>query len=128
MIPNQNTPVNTPSSLGDAFDRAFNSLNGLPDVVRTEPATLPIVAPFTQTVVTYIVQTLRQTGEGDTVFVQCIGATGAMRIVLPPDVADVIARQRGSVVTKNRRKGARQAVQTRAERGIMPGFLKKRGK
>ena len=54
----------------------------------------------------------------DTIFVQYVGNDGSFRVALPPEVADVIARQRGSVTSKNRKTAAR-----RKAAGIVPGFL-----
>lgn len=45
---------------------------------------------------------------------------------MPTEVADSIARQRDQLTAINRRKGARAAVETRRERGIVPAFLKNR--
>ena len=38
-----------------------------------------------------------------------------LRLVIPPEVSEAIARMREAVATKNRKRGARKAVQTRAE-------------
>jgi hypothetical protein len=83
------TASNSTSSLGDSFDRIVRGLEGRPGVVKTKPTTLRVVHPV------------------------LMDASGSYRIALPAQVADTIARQRDALVTKNRRKGARRAVETR---------------
>jgi hypothetical protein len=114
------------NALGDEFDRMVRSLEGLPDVIKTAPSTVSVLTPVLNLAQTFIVQTYRHSEKGDIVFVQYVSANGSMRIVLPPAVANTIARQRDALTTKNRKKGARQAVQTRKERGIEPNFTKKK--
>jgi hypothetical protein len=112
----------------DPFDYALGQLDGLNGVTHTKQATVRHIG-LTETS-TWIVQTFRQrdtdTAEGreqrqpakDTIFVEFIGARGrSLRLVIPPPVAEVISRQRDQLSTINRRKGARQAVATRLERG-----------
>jgi hypothetical protein len=113
------------------FDRQLGALAGRNDVVRTKESVIrstPMwgVGNGTET---FIVQTMRAKDEdqvGDFIFIERISEEGTVRIVLPPDVTDVIARQRDAVTTMNRRQGARQAVRTREERGIRPAFLRGR--
>ena len=50
----------------------------------------------------------------------------ATRIVIPPAVADVIARQRDQLTAKTRSRAAKRNAEDRKERGIMPGFMKGR--
>ena len=116
----------TPSPLGDTFDRVRRNLKGLPDTVTAGPSTIETFTPLVELAETWIVSTVRQKERGDIIFLQIIDGSGGRRFVVPPDVADAIARQRDSLTTKNRRKGARQAVETRAARGIEPAFLKSR--
>jgi hypothetical protein len=121
---------NGSTALPDAFDRQLAQLQGLPDVVRTAVRTIRTIPPLgvggSQV---YIVQTYRQRDMGDTLFLEAAGANGTVRLVLPPAITETIARQRDALSAKNRRLGAREAVKTRAARGIVPAFLKKkRGK
>lgn len=113
------------SAMPSTFDRMMGLLHDLPDVVKTKSSTITIVPPLgvggSQT---FIVQTMRQREEGDTLFVSCIDSGRAIQLVFPPKVTNAIASQRDSLTGMSRRKGARAAVQTRAERGIVPGFLK----
>lgn len=113
----------------EAFDYELGQLHGLPGVTSTKQATVRSTNGLTESA-SWIVQTFRKrdVSEGiepvlrmptrDTIFVEFIGRAGkSLRLVLPPAVADVIARQRDQLATINRRKGARQAVATRLERG-----------
>mgnify|MGYP000638534327 CR=1 FL=1 len=114
------------SDMPNPFDRLLGSLEGLPDVARVKPATIRVTQPLgvggTQL---FVVQTLRQRDLGDYVFIEYVDASGAQRMMLPPEVTALVARQRDAISAKNRRKGARQAVATRKEKGIVP-FAKKR--
>jgi hypothetical protein len=112
------------SMMPDTFDRAIGLLDGLNDVTHTKPSTLTVVTPIIGAVQTHIVQTYRQNEVGDFIFLQVVDSTCSIRIVIPPKVADTIASQRDSISAKNRRKGARQAVETRKAKGITPGFLR----
>jgi hypothetical protein len=78
------------SALGDLFDRTIRALDGLPDVVKTKPATVRALTPVLGLSQTFIVQTYRQKDQGDTVFVEYIGAEGSLRLALPPVVADTL--------------------------------------
>jgi hypothetical protein len=119
---------NERGALGDAFDRTMRALNGIPDVTMTKPTTTQTISPILEQAQTFIVQTARHREQGDTIFVQYIGKDGSFRVALPPAVADVIARQRDAVTTKNRRAGARAAAADRKARGIVPGFMRGKGK
>lgn len=108
-------------SLGDTFDRVRRQLNGLPDTVTAGPSTIETFTPLVELAETWIVSTVRQRERGDIIFLQIIDGNGGRRFVVPPAVADAIARQRETLVSKSRRKGARQAVETKRARGIDPG-------
>lgn len=111
----------------DLFDRRLGALFGVPDVLATQPATLQVATPLVGDAQTFIVQTYRQRDggkSGDTVFVQYVDQFGAVRLVLPPAVADCIARQRDALTTKSRKRGAQAAAEDRKARGILPGFMR----
>jgi hypothetical protein len=113
----------------DKFDRLLGALHELPDVTRTKPTTLVVTTPIIGASQTFIVQTLRQREKGDTIFLQYMDADGAVRIAIPPEVADAIARQRDSLTTKVRKRVGRETAQARKARGEEPGFMKsKKGK
>lgn len=114
--------------LGDLFDRTIRSLRGLPDTISVQPSTIRAHSKVLELSQTFIVQTFRQKEQGDTVFIEYIGAEGSLRLALPPDVADVIARQRDALTSKSRKKAAKASAADRKARGIEPGFLKKKPK
>jgi hypothetical protein len=120
----------------DLYDRMLGSLHGLPDVISTKPATVRTVEPLIGHSKTFIVQTYRQrevreTKKGeessvgrDTIFLEAVGREGAVRLVIPPAVADTIARQRDALTARSRSKAARAVAQERKDRGETP-FRKK---
>jgi len=116
-----------PSGVPDMFDRLLGSLEGLPDVVCTKPATIRATVPILGSAQTYIVQTYRQREQGDTIFLECVSADGSLRLAIPPKIAEAIARQRDALTDKARSKAAKAAAQERMERGERPAFLKKAG-
>jgi lysophospholipase L1-like esterase len=113
--------------LGSIYDRVFRSLHDRPDVTMSRPTTIQTISPILELTQTFVVQTARakddERGGRDTIFVQYVGNDGSFRVALPPEVADVIARQRGSVTSKNRKTAARQEAARRKAAGIVPGFL-----
>lgn len=125
----------------EPFDYELGQLHGLPGVTFTKQATVQATNGLTESS-TWIIQTYRKRSvpdivedaerpmpARDTIFVQFIGKGGrSLRLVIPPPVADLIARQRDALTTKNRSSGAKRAAATRKERGIEPGFLKRRGR
>jgi hypothetical protein len=115
----------TESKMPDAYDRQLAALHNLPDVVKTRPATVRVVPTLgiggTQIIV---VQTIRQAHEGDTIFLEVMGQDGSTRLVLPPKVAALIARQRDALSAKARSKAGRERAEADAAAGIKPGFLR----
>jgi hypothetical protein len=106
------------------YDRLLGALDGLPDVVHTRPTTVRTITPLIGNAETWIDQTYRQLGQGDTVFLEAVSAQGSVRLALPPKVAAAIARQRDSLTKQNRRKASKQAAQDRMDRGEAPAFLR----
>jgi len=113
----------------DAFDRTIGLLHGLPDVTLVKTSVTRVVPPFgvggTQL---YVVQTYRQKEQGDTIFLEHVSETGTVRLVIPPQVSAVIARQREQLTAKTRSKAAKAVAQERKERGEIPAFLKSKRK
>lgn len=109
----------------DAYDRQLAALHDLPDVTRTKATTVRVVPPLgvggTQV---FIVQTYRQAERGDTIFLEVVGSTGAVRIAIPAKVAATIARQRDALTAKTRSKAATAVAADRKAQGIRPAFLK----
>jgi hypothetical protein len=121
------------TSQTNMYDRMISALEGLPDVTKVKPATVRTVTPLIGASQTFIIQTVRQQSTGDHVFLEIVDQSGAIRVVLPPAVADVIARQRGALATKVRSKVARRVMAERKERGEKVGFqpghkVRRRGK
>ena len=108
----------------DTYDRQIGALKGLPDVIEVKPSTVRVSIPLLGLSQTFIVQTIRQRAVGDHVFLETVSRDGAIRIVLPPQVADTIARQRDALTAKSRSKAAKALAQERKERGELPAFLK----
>lgn len=116
----------TPSgNLPDAFDRQIAALIDLPDVVKTSLSTVRVVPPLgvggTQS---FSVQTIRQRERGDFVFIEVLGQHGATRLVLPPAVSRILARQRDALTDKARSKSAKAVAAERKAQGIAPAFQK----
>lgn len=118
----------TRSALGDEFDRTVRSLTGLPDVISTKASTVRHVTPVLNQAQTFIVQTYRQAERGDTVLIEYVDANGSFRMVIPPGVADTIARQRDALTTKRRVQIGKQAAAERKAAGLAPAFQKKEKK
>lgn len=100
----------------DDYSRILARLNDNPEGAKVAGSTIDL-----QTILghseTWIVKTIRVEGR-DTVFVQRINASGGMRLVLPPEVAAAIARQRDAITGIVRRRAARRGVATKnAKRG-----------
>jgi hypothetical protein len=124
-------------AMPDHYDRLLGALDGLPGVLSTKPATVQQVTPVIGTSQTFIVRTVRQQ-ERDadstspaafTVFLEHASReSGLIRIVLPPRVTDLIARQREALTTQARKRTAKRVAQERKDRGEVPAFIRKRRK
>ena len=111
----------------DTFDRLMASLHGLPDVVTCKATPVRTLVPLLGNSQTYIVQTYRQREAGDSIFLEYVsGESSCLRLVIPPKVADVIARQREALTTMARRRAGKAAAADRKARGELPGFLKQK--
>jgi hypothetical protein len=114
-------------SVADLYDRKIGALVGLPDVVSVKPATLRSVEPLIGSSETFIIQTFRSKEAGDTIFIERTSAAGHVRLVLPPNVADAIARQRDALTGRVRSTSARERMRERMAAGWKPNFGGKRG-
>lgn len=103
----------------DAYSRELDRLRSNPAGVETRRSSIEVKDLLGNTE-TWIIHTIR-TEKGETVFIQRVGAEGGSRFFLPTAVTSAIAAQRQQVTTKNRRRGARQAVETKREKGIPIG-------
>ncbi len=70
------------TALGDVFDRTIRSMNGLPDVITTKATTVRSLSSVLELSQTFIVQTYRQKDEGDTIFIEYIGAEGSFTLFI----------------------------------------------
>lgn len=109
----------------DNFDRLIGNLHGLPDVSQTKPATVRAITPLLGNVETWIVSTVRQKDQGDYIFIESVSEAGSLRIVLPPAVSAVVARQRDALGTITRRKVGRRVMAERMAAGWVPSFTAK---
>lgn len=117
---------NQVQGMPDQYDRLMGALHGLPEVASTRPSTIKTVTPVVGTGQTFIVQTYRQRDTGDTIFLEVVTKEGTVRLVIPPAVANAIARQRDALTNKTRSMAAKATAQARKDRGQLPGFMKGR--
>jgi hypothetical protein len=110
----------------DKFDRVHGALADLPDVTKVKASTITTHQALIGATQTFIVQTFRQKEQGDTIFLQYLDAEGSKRIVIPPAVADAIARQRDALTTKSRKRTGREQAEQRKARGELPAFQRKK--
>lgn len=118
----------------DEYDRVMGSLSQRNDCVATRESVIRHIPTWGigGGVKTFIVQTIRASdgegGSGDFVFIECSSSEGMVRLVLTPEVAAAIARQRDALSTKNRRNSARASMRERMQAGYVPTFAKPRKK
>lgn len=112
----------------DLFDKLLGSIHGLPDITSTKPSTVQAISPMLGCTQMFIVQTYRQKEQGDTIFLQAVSKEGTVRLALPPQVSDAIARQREALTGKSRSRAARANMEARMARGDVPGFMKGKNK
>lgn len=98
----------------DAFSRRRRELGDNPGAIGAG-STIPM-KDFYGNFQSWIVETYRADGE-ETVFLSVNDAEGGRRLVLPPQVTAAMYRQRDQLVTRSRRRTARQTVAMRKERG-----------
>lgn len=108
----------------DKFDRMLGALADLPDVTHVKPSTVVAASPLIGEAQTFIIQTFRQREIGDTIFLQYLDSDRSIRIAIPPQAAEAIARQRESLTTKVRKKVGKDSAAARKARGELPGFMK----
>lgn len=114
------------------FDRALGMLENQNGVSHTAATTKVTTTPLIGKAATFIVQTYRQRDEHeegarsrDTIFLQYLDNETSYRIVIPAEVADVIARQRDALSTKSRKRAGREQAEKRKADGVVP-FAKRR--
>lgn len=111
----------------DEFARRLWELIRLPGAVKSTERTLTLAFDKRIGTETFIVQTYRHSDIGDLIFLQRVSSEGPpIRLVIPPEISDIIARQRDSVAKKVRSKIAKRTMQDRKDRGEVFGFQKKK--
>lgn len=108
------------------YDLKMGELYKLPDATRVKPSAKTVVTPLVGDVQSFVVETIRVKDEGDYLFLQYLDAETQFRIVLPPAITAVIARQRDAAGAKVRSQTAKQQAAIRKANGQVPGFLKAR--
>lgn len=108
------------------FDQLLGRLDGLPDVVRTKPSTIRDVPLLGVGAINlYVVQTFRQKERGDVLFLEHVGDRGQVtRLVIPPSVTKVIARQHDQLTKQSRSRAAKQRAEDDKAAGKVPGFMR----
>lgn len=99
----------------DNFSRRRRELTDHPGVIRS--ASTVNLSDFYGNLETWVIETFRAPGAAVEVLIQRTSVDGGLRLVLPALVMATIDRQLGQTVAVSRRRGARQAVETRRARG-----------
>jgi len=102
----------------DEFSVRLRELSDNPGAVKSSSRV--DIADTYGNAVTWTIDTFRIEGS-ETVFVQRMSAEGSLRLVLPPAVTSVLSRQHDRATGVNRRRGARQAVETKRAKGVPVG-------
>lgn len=104
------------------FDRVLGTLDGLPGVRTTRPATVMQTIPILNRTTTAVVQTMRTEDDGVLIFLQVVRGDETIRLVLPDKVAQAIYRQRSALFDRStpesraRRRAAKEREQKRADK------------
>lgn len=104
----------------DQFSKRFRDLVNHPGALRVG-STVNMIDDYGKTE-SWIVDTFRADG-AEEVFVQRINSEGSVRLLIPREVAGTLAQQRDRLTARARRRGARQAVETKRTKGIAVGNL-----
>jgi hypothetical protein len=104
----------------DNFDYQLGQYHQLPDAVQTRPATVRSTDIVSSE--TFIIQTVRH-AKGDLLFIEHVARNRTTRIVLPPHVTDVIARQRDAVAYLAKRKQGQRLAEAQQDAPKRPNPL-----
>jgi hypothetical protein len=102
----------------DIFSRRRRELMDDPGSMRSE-SLIPLV-DFYGNFQQWLVETFRH-GSEETIFLAMNDHEGGRRYVLPPEVAAAMYRQRDHLIARARKRGARQAVETKRAKGQVVG-------
>jgi len=128
---------NLPPTTMTKFDRAISALKGMPDVIETPATPVRTIKTLVGGSQTFIIQTFRRLRDrqadpaddygaravakadiaGDTLFIEYVDGELATRLVLPPEVTRVIARQRDALTARTRKRAAKAGYETRRRNG-----------
>jgi len=106
------------------YDRQRGNLHGV--ALFTKPSTVRNVETITGRAETFTIETGRLAEHGDYIFVEMVDESGVVRLCLPPRVADLIASHRDSLTKRRRSIAGKRNAQERADRGELPGFMKRK--
>jgi len=104
----------------DNFDHQLGQLHKLPEAAQTRPATVRSTDIVSSE--TFIIQTVRF-DKGDYLFVEHVAKNRTTRIVFPPHVTEVIARQRDAVAYLAKRKQGQRLAETQQDAPARPNPL-----
>lgn len=102
----------------DTFSRLLRQAGDNPAASRAS-STVSLTDFYGNTEI-WVVETFRADG-ADPVFMTRSAADGSMRLVLPPQITAVLARQRDQVIASARRRQARDTMELRRRRGDVLG-------
>jgi hypothetical protein len=102
----------------DQFSRRRRELADNPGAVHTTGAVTR--SDLYGNVEDWLLETFRVDGV-ETVFMRVNDREGGRRLMLPPEVAGLLYRQREQLVAKGRKRAARQAVATKLAKGQVLG-------
>jgi hypothetical protein len=114
------------SQMPSKYDRLMGSLADLPDVHVTTPSIIRVLPNFgIGGSETFVVQTFRHSSQkGDTIFLEHTSIDGTVRIAIPAEVANAIARQRERLTFLSRSRAGKLKAEALKERGELPGFMR----
>ena len=109
----------------DEFSARLRELHDNPGAVRAD-SVVNITDPYGR-LITWNITTFRA-DDTTTAFLQRTAADGAIRVVLPPVVMARLLGQQSRITTVRRKRGARQAVETKRAAGQTLGNPEALGK
>lgn len=106
------------------YDRLRGGMQGV--ALFTKQSTIRNIQTITGRAETFVVETARHEELGDYIFVECVDEDGVVRLCLPPQVSTAIAAQRDRLTTRRRSIAGKANAKARADRGELPGFMKRK--
>lgn len=102
----------------DLFSRRRREMEDNPGALGA--ASTINVRDFYGNLETWNIETFRVEG-AETGFLQRNDSSGGVRLLLPPEVMAALRRQQAGIDSRSRKRGARQAVETKRAKGIRIG-------